>query len=383
MPGPDAGRDVVFTFFHSSWAHGVAHGLSFPDDRMADALLRSPTVGRLLIANPFRSYAGKLTARVRRSGDPAFPTSAGRHLYEPLRLARTDPVDPERSVARYEAGLRRAAARHGLERPAIVTAHPLIAGFGAFDWAGPVTYYGWDDWLASEPHRQWWPAYERAFARIRERGVRVVAVSQKALERVGPTGPSAVVPNGVEPAEWQRIDPPPDWFAARARPRLLYVGSLDSRVDVEAVRAVAEAFPAGTLTLVGTMLDEAQFAPLRAVPNVEIRGAVPRTEIVRLIGAADACLVPHARNPLTEAMSPLKLFEYQAGGRPVAAVDLPPIAAAAGGRVELVPPGGDFAAATRRALALGPASEEERLAFVAANGWASRYDALMAVALAS
>jgi glycosyltransferase involved in cell wall biosynthesis len=373
-------RDVIFTFFHTSWAHGVKHGLTFPDDRLADTLLRHPHVERLLIVNPYRSVAGKLTARFRRPDDPAFPTTATRHLHEPLRLRRTDPPHPERSIARYEAAIHRAARRYGLQRPAIITAHPLVAGFGDFGWAGPVTYYAWDDWSASAPHRQWWPAYDRAYERIRATGRRVISISNKALARVGPTGPSAVIPNGVQPEEWQDLGSPPGWFAAKPHPRLLYVGSLDHRVDVGQARTVAGAFPQGSLTLVGTMLDEARFAPLRDVANVEIHPPVPRPEIVRLIGAADACLVPHARNALTEAMSPLKLFEYLAGGRPVAAVDLPPIAAVQGS-VVLVPPGGDFADATRRALAIGPASEPDRLAFVAANSWASRFEDLLAIAL--
>jgi hypothetical protein len=42
---------------------------------------------------------------------------------------------------------------------------------------------------------------------------------------------------------------------------------------------------------------------------------------------------------LTEAMSPLNPYEYLAGGRPVAAVDLPPIAGV-DGRVALAPVGG-------------------------------------------
>jgi glycosyltransferase involved in cell wall biosynthesis len=382
MPAPARRQDVVFTFFQSSWAHGAAHGFSFSDDRLADVLLRHPAVRRLLVANPYRSLAGRLTARVRRPDDPKFPSSPSAHLHEPLRLRRTDPVKPRRAVSRYERSLKRAAARHGLERPAIITAHPLIAGFGDFSWAGPVTYYAYDDWLASEPHRRWWPAYEAAFARVRELRRRVVGVSERALARVEPTGPSAVIPNGVEPTEWMEIAAPPEWFAAKPKPRLLYVGSLDSRVDGDQVRAAAAAFPTGSVTLVGTMLDEARFADLRAVENVEIHPPVSRPEIVRLIGAADACLVPHVRNSLTAAMSPLKLYEYLAGGRPVAAVDLPPIARVEG-RIVLVPADGDFAEATRQAVAMGPATEEERRRFVAENSWERRFDQLLDLAFAS
>jgi teichuronic acid biosynthesis glycosyltransferase TuaH len=382
MAAAVAGRDVLFAFFGSSWAHAARHGFTMPDERLAEALTRRPEVRRLLVANPYRSVAGRVAAKLRGRSEPQFPERPGAALHEPLRLRRTDPVRPERAVARYEASLRRAATRLGLERPAVITSHPLVAGFGSFDWAGPVTYYGWDDWTGSEPHRRYWPAYEEAFARMRGHGRRACAVSAGALERIAPSGPSAVIPNGIEPAEWRELGAPPAWFAAKPAPRLLYVGTLDGRLDAAQARQVAEAHPEGSLTFVGTLLDPEHFAGLRALPNVEVHAPVPREEVVRLIGAADACVIPHVRNQLTEAMSPLKLYEYLAGGRPVAAVELPPIAAVRG-RVALAPPAGDLRPALERALAMGPAPEPERQAFVAEHAWQTRFDRLLELALAS
>ena len=374
------GRDVVFTFFGVSWAYAVRRGFMFSEDRLSGALLEHPAVRQLLVCDPYRSVAGPVADLVRRRTPVPFPSSATAHHHTPLRLRRTDPADPARSVERYEAGIRRAAQRLGLERPAIITAHPLVAGFGRFDWAGPVTYYAFDDWASSVPHRRWWAAYEEAFARIRASGRRVVAITDRALARIDPTGPSAVIPNGVEPEEWLELGPPPHWFAAKAHPRLLYVGSLESRVDTQMLLDTANAFGEGTLTLVGNLLEPDHFERLRAVENVEIHPAVSRSEITRLIGAADACLVPHVRNSLTEAMSPLKLYEYLAGGRPVAAVDLAPIAQVAG-RVALAGPDDDFPTAVRRALEIGPAPESERRAFVTEHSWGRRFDALLDLAL--
>lgn len=382
VPAPprDVPSDVIFAFFGVSWAGAVDRELVMPEDRLAVALMDHPAVGRLLVCNPYRSIAGRAASLARRRPQAAFPATESRRLHEPLRLRRTDPEAPARTVARYEAGMRRAARRLGMRRPAIITTHPLLAGFGTFDWAGPVTYYGWDDWSASLPHRRWWPAYDEAFARMRGSGRRACAISESALQRIAPTGRRAVIPNGLEPAEWRTPAPPPAWFAERARPRLLYVGLLDSRVDIAQVRAIAEAFPEGSITFLGHVADPPHFEPLNELPNVELRPYVPRAELTSVIGAADACLIPHVRNELTEAMSPLKLFEYLAGGRPVAAVDLPPIAVVRG-RVVLGPAGGDLVGAVEQALALGPAPEPERLAFVAEHAWSRRFDDLLALAL--
>ena len=378
---PPSGRDVVFVLYSRSWAAALGNGWSFPESRLAAALPDDPRVGRVLLVNPYRSVAGKVWRTLR----PRYPDPPRRervHVHEPLRARRADPVDPRRTVRRYEASVRRAAVRLGFERPPVITANPLLAGFGAFDWAGPVTFYAWDDWTSdfNRPHLV--PAFERSFAEVRAKRRRVCAISDAVLKRIGPTGPHAVIPNGMEPAEWLHIDAPPEWFAALPRPRLLYVGSLDDRVDVEQVEEVARAYPDGSVVLVGPLLDEGHFAAVGKLPNVTVRaGLAPRPEVVRLIGAAEACLVPHVGNRLTEAMSPLKLYEYLAGGRPVAAVDLPPIAAVEG-RVALAPTGGRLAPAVAQALALGPAPEPERLEFLARHDWNRRFEELIGIALA-
>ncbi len=95
------------------------------------------------------------------------------------------------------------------------------------------------------------------------------------------------------------------------------------------------------MVLVGALADPAHLEPLRALPNVHLRPPVPRAEIAALIAAADACLVPHVRTQADVAMSPLKLYEYVAAGRPVAAVDLPPMRGISP-RVVLVGEGGDY-----------------------------------------
>ena len=375
-----ATRELVYTYFGITWSSAFQRQLVMPEDRLGAALAGHPAIDRLLVCDPYRSIAGRAAARLRGHADAPFPAGPDRRLHRPLRLRRSDPADPTRAVARYEEGVRRAAERLGLERPAVITANPLFAGLADLGWAGPVTYYAWDDWTASRPHERWWPAYEAAFERIRARERRVCAISEAALARIAPTGPSRVIANGIDPAEWTAPGPAPDWFAALPRPRLIYHGGIDGRIDVEQARALAEAFPDGSLTFLGPVTDPSRFAPLAALSNVEFHGWVDRAETTRVISAADAGVVPHVRTPLTEAMSPLKLYEYLAAGLPVAAADLPPIRGV-DPRVVLCPVGGDLAAAAHRALALGRAPEAERLAFVNGHSWARRFDELLDLAL--
>lgn len=280
----------------------------------------------------------------------------------------------------WEAGIRRAAFRHGLIQPAVISANPLLAAFGGFQWAGRVTYYAWDDWAAYDPHRRFWPVYQEAFAAIRAARRGVVTVSHDITRRIAPTGPTGVVANAIDPAEWAELPTAPDWFSQLPRPRLLYVGSLQSRIDVDQIRGLAAAFKTGSVTLVGPMQEPDHFASVRKAPNVHFRPRVARHQVVGLIAAADLGLIPHVRSALTEAMSPLKLYEYLAGGLPVAAVDLPGISGVSD-RVITVAPGADMVHAARQALVLGRPSENERLEFVNANAWDRRFEALLDVAL--
>jgi hypothetical protein len=90
--------------------------------------------------------------------------------------------------------------------------------------------------------------------------------------------------------------------------------------------------------------------------------------------------MPHHRTPLTEAMSPLKIYEYCAAGRPIATTDIAPVRGIHKS-VVLVEEGASFADGVARALAMGPMTEADRQAFLAQNSWASRHEAILKLAL--
>lgn len=375
-------KDVVFTFATETWDDAVARGLSMSRDRLAHRLLTDRRIGRRLIANPFRSPVQRL-ARVAR-GARRRPLPSDASVVTPLRWRRRDPVTVPalaRAYGDYDRQLEAAARRRGLQAPVVITSSPFVAAFCPFEWAGPVTFYATDDWASYEARQAWWPAYRAAYDMVRREGRRVCAVSAPLLERIAPSGPSAVVPNGVEPREWTAPAVAPPWFSALPAPRFLYVGNLQDRVDVAALDGLAAARPDASIVLVGALLDPSHFSALAACPNVVLHDRVPRAEVAALTRSADVCLVPHRRTPLTEAMSPLKLYEYLAAGTPVAAVDLPPM------RVDdqrpvLYQQPEELPDAVERALARGPVPERDRLAFLDANAWDRRHAVLLDVAFA-
>jgi|GEM_PF-505741 len=387
--GGEGGRDVVFTFSYLTWQAAAQRGWFGSEDRLARALLTHPCVRRVLVCEQMRSLPLKLARDFAETLRPSrarvdFPAGERTRLVQPVRLRRSDPTSlrgVQRLAAAYDRVLAGAAARLGMRDPVVITAHPLVAGFTEFAWARAVTFYAIDDWSAYEPHQRWWPAYRESFAAVRVRRRRVVTVSDTLRERIAPTGPSAVVPNGLEPSEWIGDPTPPGWQRDMLRPLLLYAGTLDARLDVPALIAIARAVPQATVVLAGALLDPAHLHPLRAEPNIEIRPALSRAGVSGLIRVADVGLIPHVRSALTEAMSPLKLYEYLAGGLPVVAADLSPLRGV-DPRVLLVGDRGGYPAAVGTALGMGLAPENERLTFVQTNSWAARHERLLELALA-
>ena len=218
---------------------------------------------------------------------------------------------------------------------------------------------------------------------MREHGRRAVGLTPKSLASVDPAGPSAVIPCGIDPDEWFAPGEAPAWFTSLPGRKLLYVGTLDPRVEVESVRATAEAYPDDSIVLVGRCPDPEHYASVRSLTNVTVASEVGREELTALVAAADVGLIPHVRSEQTMAMSPLKLFEYLAAGLPVASIDLPGIRPHSPERVALAEGIDDFPAAVARAMEIGRCGEAERIAFIHDNTWAQRFERLFDLAFAN
>lgn len=112
---------------------------------------------------------------------------------------------------------------------------------------------------------------------------------------------------------------PPD-MAAIARPRLGYVGSLQSvRLDMELLQQLAVNRPDWTLVLVGPEDDAFRESALHQLPNVIFTGPKELDELPAYINSFDVCLNPQILNEVTIGNYPRKIDEYLAVGKPVVA----------------------------------------------------------------
>lgn len=107
------------------------------------------------------------------------------------------------------------------------------------------------------------------------------------------------------------------------RPMVGYYGAVAAWFDYEMLEYAAKALPEVEFVLMGKIYDGTWYqSGLAQVPNVHFLGAVPYAEIPRYARHFRVCTIPFLVNDITNATSPLKLFEYMALGKPILTTDM-------------------------------------------------------------
>lgn len=225
---------------------------------------------------------------------------------------RLDPHADER-LAR---AVMRAADSLGMRHPLLWINDPgAVALAERSDW--PMLYDITDDWLAAdraESERRRAAANE---SRLLDLAREVVVCSPELERRKGANRSVELIPNAVDADAYRRPVPrPPDLPDGAVA---LYLGTVHpDRIDVglcvTSARALGEA---GTLVLVGPNLLAADQAARLHDAGARLLGPRPRNGVIGYLQHADVLVVPHVVTEFTDSLDPIKLYEYQAVGRPV------------------------------------------------------------------
>lgn len=126
-----------------------------------------------------------------------------------------------------------------------------------------------------------------------------------------------VAPSGVDPQAYAHL-PPPRYGAAEGPPRVVWAGRVSNDRGLQILLGLHER-NAIRLRLVGDTSD-----PIPPLPGLEIEGFQDPARVPGLYARCDLVLLPYQPG-LAHAgsISPIKLFEAMAAGRPIFASDLP------------------------------------------------------------
>jgi glycosyltransferase involved in cell wall biosynthesis len=169
---------------------------------------------------------------------------------------------------------------------------------------------------------------ERHMALLRDERVLVVATSDNLFEEVRQQrgGNCLLSTNGVDLDHWRKAQhvPPSDIepVVQSGRTVVGYHGALANWIDYELLRRIADD-GSYELVLIGYEHD-ASFAESRLAqhPRVHFIGSKSYFVLNEYAAFYDIGILPFKRSALTDSVSPVKLFEYMAAGKPVVTTDL-------------------------------------------------------------
>lgn len=164
--------------------------------------------------------------------------------------------------------------------------------------------------------------------------------------------------------------PVPSDLVGAPGPVLGYFGVVDERLDYDLIARLADAFPNGTLALVGPLAKvDARELPQR--PNILWLGQRAYNELPQYVKGFDVCLMPFARNKATEFINPTKTLEYMAAGKPIVSTAVPDVVRNFGTIVRVADSIDAFIGETHAALTTDPKRIEQGIARAEASSWES------------
>jgi glycosyltransferase involved in cell wall biosynthesis len=225
----------------------------------------------------------------------------------------------------------------------------------------------------------WKERFDRAERALVAQTDLAVVPSEALGERLRSMGADVrVVPHGVD-AELFSVTGPDQRKAGPITAG--YVGTVDLRLDVAAIRMAAERHPDWRFRFFGPVRDGFEAGAITELPNVTVEPAVPHECLGEVIAGFDLGLMPYLDAFNFEYMCPVKHLEFMAAGKPAVARPNRALAAHADLLYFAETPE-EFSAQLDRALGEDtPELARRRRAVAEANSWKRRLEEIKHLAM--
>jgi hypothetical protein len=176
------------------------------------------------------------------------------------------------------------------------------------------------------------PALYTGHDRLLETADLCIATATKLVEEIKPRRPDTIFSPNAGDYDFFKIARYKDRLACpedmkpiiqSGKPVIGYYGSLAEWVDYEMIRYAAQQRPNWHLVLVGFDYDGSfKTSNLASLPNVSYLGSKEYQTLNGYLAYFDVATIPFKINTITLATSPVKLFEYMAGCKPIVSTGL-------------------------------------------------------------
>lgn len=216
----------------------------------------------------------------------------------------------------------------GMKKPLLWTYNPLMASLCSNLPHCGIVYHCVDDLGAA-------PRVDADAIRNGEKALSKVAdicftTSPALQERMNPLFCNSIYePNVCEydlfRAASARELPEPEEIRDIPHPRLIFFGALSEyKVDFSLIQEIARRMPDVHWIIIGSHGEgQPDSRKLESMPNLHILGPKAYSSLPSFMQHCDAAVLPAARNSYTDAMFPMKFFEYLSAGLQVVATRLP------------------------------------------------------------
>ena len=160
----------------------------------------------------------------------------------------------------------------------------------------------------------------------------LVVSTAKKLKKIsedirGSAQKSILVPNGVNLEDFDKtgfsIAKRMKQIVDKGKPIIGYYGALAKWFDYEKIKTLAEKRSDYEIVLIGINYDRSyDKSGLDKLPNVSYLGIINYIDLITYSAFFDICMVPFIKNDITDATSPVKIFEYMALEKPIVTTDI-------------------------------------------------------------